>query len=106
MEQEKKEVIFADGMIFKKPHEKAPEFIKGNISIKSKDFVAFLKKHTKEDGWVNLDLKKSREGKLYLALNTFSVTKEKIQEVKDDIFGDETAEAQEEFNKVDTGIDW
>lgn len=70
-EEKKYENIFADGMIFKKPHEKAPDFVKGNISIKVEAFIAFLNKYKKEDGWVNIDLKKAKSGKLYLALNTY-----------------------------------
>jgi hypothetical protein len=69
--------IFVDGMIFKKPRENAPEFVKGNISIKSDVFIEFLRKHTKGDGWVNVDLLKSREGKLYLSLNTFEPNKDR-----------------------------
>ena len=66
------ENIFADGMRFIRPNEKTPEFIKGRISIKVDQFIEFLKKHQNENGWVNLNLKKSRErGELYLSLNTF-----------------------------------
>ncbi len=66
----KKEVIFADGFIFKKPREGAPSFVKGSLSIKVDEAVEFLHKHERSD-WVNLDLKQSREGKLYLQLNTY-----------------------------------
>ncbi len=76
----KKEKIFVDGMIFKRPKEGAPEFIKGNISIKVAEFGVFIAKHEK-NGWVNLDLKSSKEGKLYLELNTW----EKKVEVKKDV---------------------
>ena len=65
------ETIFANGIIFSKPGEKAPEFIKGKLSFKVDGAIEFLKKYKSESGWVNCDLKKSKEGKLYLALNTF-----------------------------------
>lgn len=61
---------FVDGMMFKKPREGAPDFIKGNISVKVDDFVKFAKAHANE-GWINIDLKKSKEGNLYLALNDY-----------------------------------
>ena len=64
------EKIFADGLIFKKKRDGAPDFVKGGVSIKVEDFVAFLQKHKKEDGWVNLDLLKAKEkDSLYFSLN-------------------------------------
>lgn len=68
MSEEKKEPIFTDGLIFKKPREGAPDFVKGAISIKVDEFKAFLDKHN-NNGWVNIDLKKSSGGKLYTQLN-------------------------------------
>lgn len=67
---EKKEKIFTDGLIFKKPRQGAPDFVKGAISVKVPEFTAFLKKHD-NNGWVNIDLKMSKEGKLYCELNNF-----------------------------------
>lgn len=72
---EKKEVIFAEGFILKKPGDKAPDFVKGEIAIKVSEFVAFLQKHVKNDGWVNLNLKKSAAGKLYVDLNNWTPPK-------------------------------
>lgn len=66
----KKEVKFTQGFIFKKPRENAPEFVKGNISIKVDEFVKFLQENVKEDGWINIDLLKSKDkGTLYTTLN-------------------------------------
>lgn len=62
--------VFADGMSVKKPNENAPDFIKLNMSFKVETFTKFLKDHEK-NGWVNCDLKKSKEGKLYVALNDY-----------------------------------
>ncbi len=81
--------IFPDGIIFKKPREGAPDFVKGSLSFKVDEAVAFLKEHQNK-GWVNLDLKKSKAGKLYLELNTFNreppekeLTSEKVNQIKD-----------------------
>jgi hypothetical protein len=74
MDETKKEVIFADGFIFKKPREGAPSFVKGSLSIKADKAIAFIKAHMNEkrDGWINLDLKQSRDSnRLYLQLDTF-----------------------------------
>ena len=60
--------VFPSGFILKRPREGAPEFVKGSISIKVQDFKAFLDEHV-NDGWVNLDILLSKEGKLYTALN-------------------------------------
>jgi len=63
------EKVFADGFIFKRS-EKAPDFVVGNISVKNEDAIAFLKKHEK-NGWTNLQVKTSKEGKYYIELDTF-----------------------------------
>jgi len=65
------EKIFADGMWFQGPGPKAPQFVKGKISVKVDAFIAFLQAHASKSGWVNLDLKESRKGVLYLELNTW-----------------------------------
>lgn len=60
---------FVDGLIFKRPKEGAPEFVKGKLSIKVNEFIEYLKANQNE-GWVNLDLLKSKDGtKLYFVLN-------------------------------------
>jgi hypothetical protein len=72
------ENIFVNGMIVKKPQENAPDFVKMNISIKTEDMVKFLEEHTKGDGWCNITVKESREGKYYASLNQFTVTPKKV----------------------------
>jgi hypothetical protein len=34
--------------------------------------MGFLQQHEKPDGWVNIDLKESKGGKLYAELNTWT----------------------------------
>jgi len=70
----KKEKVFADGMMFKRPREGAPEFVKGSVSLKVEAIVPFLQKHAK-NGWVNLDLKTSKTGTFYFELNTWEPKK-------------------------------
>lgn len=74
---EQKEKIFADGFRFEKPREGSPEFVKGKLSIKVPEAIAFLNQHQSNAGWVNLDLKKSAKGSLYLELNTWTPSKQK-----------------------------
>jgi len=64
------ETIFADGMIIKDGH-----FNEGKthlkVSFKVEDFAKFVKEHT-EDGWLNVEIKTSRDGsKKYAALDTW-----------------------------------
>ena len=59
---------FPQGIRFKRPHDNAPDFIKGQISIKVDELVAWL---SDKEGWVNLDLKLSKKGNLYLEENTW-----------------------------------
>lgn len=83
---EQKESILVDGLFFKKPIETAPDFVKGHVSIKADELIAFLTKHKKADGWVNVDLLKSKDGtKLYFKLNTWEPKKDEsaLPEVKE-----------------------
>lgn len=69
-----KETIFPDGFIIKKPHDNAPDFVKAKVSIKAEEFVAFMKKHV-DNGWINIDIKTSKGGKLYAQLNDWKPEK-------------------------------
>ena len=73
------EPTFIDGLIVKKPHEKAPEFVKCHLSIKVAELKKFLEDHSKEE-WLNVDVKESKGGKLYAQLNDWK--KEKKEEVE------------------------
>lgn len=63
------DIEFVDGLIVKAPHENAPDFIKCKISIKRKDLGNWLRK--KEGDWINLDIKVSKDGKWYAAVDTW-----------------------------------
>lgn len=76
-----KEKVFVDGLIFKGKQEKDPDFVKGHLAIKADDLIAFIQKHRKSDGWLNIDMKKSAGGKLYLELNTFVPKKKDEEEI-------------------------
>lgn len=72
---EKKEKIFADGFVFKR-REDAPDFVVGQLGVKVADATAFLKKHAKANGWVDLNILFGRSGNPYVELDTY-VPKEK-----------------------------
>ena len=60
---------FPQGLIFKLPRDKAPDFIKGSLSIKRAELIQWL--NSKSDEWINLDLKEGKSGKGYAVVNTW-----------------------------------
>lgn len=77
---------FIDGLIFKPPHENAPPFVKGKLSIKREELMAWL--DMRNDEWINIDLKESKSGKWYASVNTWKQKdgwEEKRDEVKSKI---------------------
>lgn len=58
--------IFADGLRVGR-NEKAPEWKVCELGINVAEFTSFLRAHEKASGWVNLDVKKSKNGKKYYA---------------------------------------
>lgn len=62
--------IFVDGMIIKPPRAGAPDFVKFGISIKVYELEKFLTQH-RDGEWLNIEVKASREGKLYAELDTW-----------------------------------
>lgn len=69
------DIEFVDGLIVKAPHEKAPSFVKAQISIKVEDLGKWLrgkyKASLENDGWINLDVKESKGGKWYASVSTY-----------------------------------
>lgn len=60
---------FVDGLIAKKPSEKAPDFVKVSLSIKRKELGNWLR--GKEDDWINVDIKESKGGNYYAEVNSW-----------------------------------
>lgn len=63
------DIEFVNGLIVKAPRENAPDFVKMAISIKREELIGFLQ--SKQDDWINIDVKVSKGGKWYAAVNTF-----------------------------------
>jgi|ERR1035437_3993522 hypothetical protein len=68
---DKPDKIFARGIFFDLPSDKAPTFIKGKISMKVHEAIKFMEEYQNVGGYINLDLKVSAGGKPYVELNTF-----------------------------------
>lgn len=75
---------FTDGLFADKPSEKAPEFIKARLSFQADKFKAYLDQHKNVAGYVNVDLKESRGGKLYCELNTYKKPEQEMEHPKND----------------------
>ena len=64
--------VFVEGMIVKR-HDKAPDYVLCNLSIKVAELVPFLQQH-ESNGWVNVQCMMSRSGKYYAELDTWKPT--------------------------------
>lgn len=64
------DIEFVEGLIVKAPNPKAPDFVKADISIQPAKLAEWLKAHADEE-WVNVDVKESRGGKWYAAVNAY-----------------------------------
>jgi hypothetical protein len=65
---------FPDGIIVKKPHANAPDFVKAKLSLKKDELIAWLQKQ--EGEWINLDLKESKNGKYYVSIDDWKPNSE------------------------------
>jgi hypothetical protein len=90
------EKLFVDGMIIKKKPN-APQFVKCSLSFKCKDFTEFMRKHHNK-GWLNVDLKVSKGGKLYAEVDTW---KPKSEQGGDDWSGEPEPEDTRDFSNGD-----
>jgi len=68
------EMEFVKGLIVKAPRDGAPDFVKCAISIKITELREWL--DGREGDWVNLDVKESKGGRWYAAVNTFKPKRE------------------------------
>jgi hypothetical protein len=60
---------FPKGIFAKKKHDKAPAFVVCKISIKRAEAIEWLQ--SLADEYINLDVKESRDGKLYTSIDTW-----------------------------------
>jgi len=61
---------FVPGLFVKAPRPGAPDFVKSGISIKPAEFHAWLGERLSEE-WVNIDVKESKGGKWYAAVDNW-----------------------------------
>ena len=65
---------FVDGLFVKAPRDQAPDFVKASIAINRKSLTTWLEK--KQEDWLNLDVKESKNGQWYAEVNTWKPNKD------------------------------
>jgi len=89
---------FIEGLFIKPPIKKdgapLPEWIKAKGSIKVADLIGWLQ--TVQTEWVNFDVKESKKGNWYVAVNTWEPT-------KDEEYAKGAAQAREALNGQGAG---
>jgi hypothetical protein len=63
------QIEFIDGFFAKAPRVNAPDFVKANISIKREEMIRWLS--SRDDEWVNIDVKEARSGKWYASVDNW-----------------------------------
>lgn len=86
---------FVDGFRLFNTAEGVPEFVIAKGTIDVQRFARFVKEYIDEDGQIKFDIKRSKEGKLYAALDTF-VRKE--EDIKSDV---ETVDVDSDKEEID-----
>jgi hypothetical protein len=87
---EKKDKVFADGIIFKR-NDNAPAFAIGKLSFKVEEAISFLQSNQKK-GWVNLNINQAQSGKYYIEVDTWEATGAKVESFKPASFNSELKE--------------
>lgn len=64
-----KDRVYPPAMNWTAPRDEAPDFVKAKVGIVVEEFVEFLQANVKKDGWINFEMKESKEGKYYWELD-------------------------------------
>lgn len=76
---------FVSGLFYNEPSEKAPDFILANISVAPEKFIGWLMAQTaNEKGYIKMVVKKSKQGKAYIELDTWEPKKKFMTEHQND----------------------
>ena len=72
------DIEYIDGLIIKPPHERAPDFVKCKLSFKREQLIAWLQ--SKDSEWINADVKVSKGGKWYAAVDQWKPDRDRQQD--------------------------
>ena len=92
---------FPKGIFYKLPHQNAPDFVKGKLSIKVAELIQYL--GTIQGEWLNLDIKISKQGKGYLSIDNWKPNQQNNQQQPPQMTGQQPQEDQ--FTDIDTSYD-
>lgn len=70
--------IFANGIIYKEPTAKAPDYVIGGLSVKKSEFIPFLQ--DQQGDWVNLKIMLSKAGKPYIEVDNWKPAEKEIKQ--------------------------
>lgn len=97
--------IFIDGIRVDEPSEKAPDFVKGKISINLEKFIESARQHVSPKGWITLDIKVSQKGGWYTSLNEWKpLEKPEFMKEKENDGLNSDGTAMPNFDKPDDDI--
>lgn len=65
--------VFANGLIIKDRKPNTPDWVKANLSFRVDEFIQTLQQNN-NNGWVNVIIKKSQNGKTYAEVDTWQPT--------------------------------
>jgi len=102
---EKKETIFTDGLVFRMPSEKAPDFILLSMAVKAHKFFQWCQEHQDERGWVNITIKRSQKGTIYADLDTWKPEKKTDYETQADKQFEQVAQTLTDEQKANMTVD-
>ena len=74
---------FVPGMFVKHPHENAPDFVRCRISVNRKELLEYL--NSKNDDFINMDIKESKKGSLYAEIDNWKPTKPRLEGEDDEL---------------------
>jgi hypothetical protein len=75
---------FIQGARYSKAPDNAPKWLLGKISIKADEFIQYLQTN-QSNGWLNIDIKESSKGNIYLELNDFKPNLDKPEPNKEKV---------------------
>ena len=91
---------YIDGLYCKRPHEKAPQFVKGDIGINADSFCKWLQENKNEKGYVNLQILEGRDGSCYIKHNDYQGPK-KMEAGKVETIGEINIEDLEDGDLIE-----
>jgi len=72
------DIEFIDGLMFKEKHQNAPDFVICKLSIKREELIAWLQ--AKDGEWINGDIKRSKQGKIYAAVDNWKPNQDRASQ--------------------------